>query len=100
MKTLTDTEIAAIQELYDATTLLQATMGFFVHDAEGLLCAELNYAERRLMAARSRMRHLGLITHVDAGMLQAIILPPPFNEEHPSVERSRQRQTIKKERTQ
>lgn len=83
-------EVEAIQELYDATTLLQTTMAF-VNDSAGLLSPELNYAERRLMCARASLRHLGIITHADADKLAMPSLPPPYDQEHPAVQRQRVR---------
>ena len=67
-----------IQELYDATTLLQAVLNF-THSIEGLLTPEMDYACRRLMAARMAMRRAGLVVHVDAGLLELIALPAPFD---------------------
>ena len=66
------------QELYDATTVLNATL-VFTHCSEDLLRPELEYACRRVLAARSRIRREGLVIDVAAGLLPAIELPTPFN---------------------
>lgn len=72
-------EIAAIQELYDATTLLQAALTF-THETADLLKPELDYACRRLIAARAAMRRLLLVNDTAAGVLDMPELPPPFNK--------------------
>lgn len=63
-----------VQELYDATTLLQAVINF-TYETDDLVKPELDYACRRLIAARSAIRHAGLVTHVEAGLLPVRDLP-------------------------
>lgn len=77
---MTETPIIdTLQELYDATTHLQAVLNF-THTAEDLLRPELDYACRRLMAARSATRRIAcIIEHRDDAALKHPELPPPFN---------------------
>lgn len=89
MRDQADQDVATIQELYDASSLLLATLGF-THCTEDLLTPELDYATRRLIAARSAMRRRGLAEHVDAGLLPHRELPPAFNRPSAAVNSSRQ----------
>lgn len=59
---------ARLQELYDATTELNAALTF-THCTEDLLRPELDAAIRRVISARSHARRSGLVTHTEAALL-------------------------------
>lgn len=65
-------EQLAIQELYDASTVLIAALTF-THCTEDLVRPELNHAIVRLIHARNGIRAAGIAIHVEA----ALIPDPP-----------------------
>lgn len=58
----------AVQELYDATTVLLAVLTF-THCTEDLVKPELNDAIVRTIYARSRLRKSDIVAHVEAALV-------------------------------